>query len=393
MERVNHMASIRERIDAHGKKTHQAQVRISGYPPQTKTFASKTDARRWAQQVEVDIQTGMYIRQSQSGMKTVANVMDEYERMVLPRKKRGGIDNVAALRYWRKHLGAYSLSTVTPKLIEDYRDRLARGIISGDKPVAAATVLRYMMALSSAFSHAVNWGWCEHNPVKTAAKPKVNNNRIRYLSDDEHERLLTACRASDNKDLYLVIVLALSTGMRKGEIMGMRWESIVFYDERGFAKLVLGVEDTKNSTQRSVLIASHAYELLRQRRTSAITGWAAHTVTGFVFPSAFNPSRPVDLRAPWKSALLKAKIKHFRFHDLRHTAASYLAMNGATTLEIKEALGHKSTAMAERYSHLSRSHVDEVVLHMNLRHFGNSKSQDRELAPESALASQQPPSR
>ena len=84
------MASIRERIDADGKKTHQAQVRVKGYPPQTRTFATRTDAKRWAQQTEVDIRSGLHIRQSQSTSRTVSDLLDEYQKTVLPAKKRGG---------------------------------------------------------------------------------------------------------------------------------------------------------------------------------------------------------------------------------------------------------------------------------------------------------------
>jgi integrase len=364
------MASIRERVDADGKKTFQAQVRIKGYPPQTRTFATKTDAKRWSHQTEVDIRSGMHIRQTQSTTRTVADLIDEYEKIVLPGKKQDADASKATFEFWRKHLGDYALSAVTPKLIEEKRDRLAREETHHKKPRAPATVLRYMMLLSHAFSTAVNWQWCERNPVEAANKPKVNNRRVRYLNDDERERLFTECRASENLDIYLVVVLAMSTGMRKGEIMGMRWEAVTFHEERGFAKLLLSAEDTKNSTQRSVFIASLAYQLLHRRRAALTTRETTKTLTGLVFPSSINPKNPVDLRKPWETALTRAEITDFRFHDLRHTAASYMAMNGATTLEIKEALGHKSTAMAERYSHLSQSHVDDVVLKMNERHFG-----------------------
>ena len=163
--------------------------------------------------------------------------------------------------------------------------------------------------------------------------------------------------------------------MRKGEIMGMKWEAITFFEDRSRAKLLLSAEDTKNSTQRSALIASHAYELLHKRRADVTTPETVNSLKGLIFPSAVNPQNPVDLRTPWETALKRAKICDFKFHDLRHTAASYMAMNGATTLEIKEALGHKSTAMAERYSHLSESHVDDVVLKMNERHFGQNTNQ------------------
>ena len=364
------MASIRERIDAAGQKTYQAQVRIKGFPPKTRTFATKTDAKKWGRQTEVDIQSGMHIRQSQASSRTFSDLLDEYVKVVLPKKKQNVSVNDAMVAFWRKQIGTYSLSAVSTKLIEEKRDLLAHEKSPRKKPRAAATVLKYMMLLSHIFSTAVNWQWCERNPVESAAKPTVNNKRVRYLRDDECQSLLQACQASENQDIYLVVVLALSTGMRKGEIMGMKWEAVTFFEDRGFAKLLLSAEDTKNSTQRSAMIASHAYELLLKRRTTLTQPKTVNSLTGLIFPSMVNPGNPVDLRTPWETVLKRAKVNDFRFHDLRHTSASYMAMNGATTLEIKEALGHKSTSMAERYSHLSQSHVDDVVLKMNERHFG-----------------------
>lgn len=364
------MASIRERTDSAGQKTYQAQIRIKGFPPQTRTFATKTDAKKWARQTEVDIQSGMHIRQSQASSRTFSDLLDEYERVVLPKKKQEVSVNNAMVAFWRKQIGSYSLSAVSTKLVEEKRDLLANEKSPRKKLRAPATVLKYMMLLSHIFSTAVNWQWCERNPVESATKPKVNNKRVRYLHDDERQSLLQACKVSENHDIYLVVVLAISTGMRKGEIMGMKWEAVTFFEDRGYAKLLLSAEDTKNSTQRSALIASHAYELLHARRKTLTTPSTEIKLKGLVFPSAVDFKKPVDLRTPWETVLRRAKINDFRFHDLRHTSASYMAMNGATTLEIKEALGHKSTAMAERYSHLSESHVDDVVLKMNERHFG-----------------------
>ena len=154
--------------------------------------------------------------------------------------------------------------------------------------------------------------------------------------------------------------------------MNMRWAALEFHGNVGFARLQLEAKDTKNKSGREVLIGSHAFDLLMRRREDLKAADVTDDPTGLVFPSYFNPENPVDLRAPWEAALKAAGVSDFRFHDLRHTTASYLTMNGATTLEIKAALGHKSTAMAERYSHLSKSHVDDVVLRMNKRHFGKA---------------------
>lgn len=91
--------------------------------------------------------------------------------------------------------------------------------------------------------------------------------------------------------------------------------------------------------------------------------------TDLLFPGR-NPKKPVDLKKPWTTAVRKAKLMDFRFHDLRHSAASYLAMNGASTIEIAAVLGHKTLQMVKRYSHLANSHTSSVVTAMNEKIFG-----------------------
>ena len=203
-------------------------------------------------------------------------------------------------------------------------------------------------------------------------RPKVSNERTRYLTDAERESLLNACKNSSNPDLYLVVVLAISTGMRKGEIMGMRWQDIHTAPDQSFTRVHL--TKTKNGKARSVLLTSPALELLEDRRTKLMESKQAKVAAGLVFPSTANATRPVDLRKPWRAALQAAGIEEFRFHDLRHTTASYLAMNGASLLAISKVLGHKTTKMTERYSHLATSHIDEVVRSMNAKKFGQASN-------------------
>ena len=183
-------------------------------------------------------------------------------------------------------------------------------------------------------------------------------------------QLLNACKNSSNPDLYLVVVLAISTGMRKGEIMGMRWQDVHTAPDQSFTRVHL--TKTKNDKARSVLITSPALEMLEERRAKLIESRQIKAATGLIFPSATNADQPVDLRKPWGFALQTAGIEEFRFHDLRHTTASYLAMDGASLLSISKVLGHQTTKMTERYSHLATSHIDEVVRSMNAKKFGTA---------------------
>lgn len=123
------------------------------------------------------------------------------------------------------------------------------------------------------------------------------------------------------------------------------------------------LQDTKNGERRVLPLAHHALELMQAQYEGR------NKVSPLVFPSPQEPTRPWESRAAWLAVLEKAKIEDFRFHDLRHTAASYLAMNGASTNEIAEVLGHKTLAMVKRYSHLSEVHTAGVVEKMNKKIF------------------------
>jgi integrase len=156
-----------------------------------------------------------------------------------------------------------------------------------------------------------------------------------------------------------VVVLALSTGMRHGEIMGLTWDAVDLNKGRAI------LHETKNGERRAVAITGHALELLKE------LGKVRRIDSKLLFPAKeIAPQKPMDLRAPWESALKKAEIQDFKFHDLRHSAASYLAMNGASLAEIAEVLGHKTLQMVKRYAHLSEGHTASVVESMNTKIFG-----------------------
>ena len=172
-----------------------------------------------------------------------------------------------------------------------------------------------------------------------------------------NEKGLKACRESPNPYLYLVVVLALSTGMRQGEILSLTWRDIDFDDGK------ITLQDTKNGERRVVPLVGFALELLKNFAK-------LRRLDTFLVFSGKNRKKPADIRFAWEQALKAAKIKDFRFHDLRHTFASYLAMNKATLTELRILLGHNSPAMTARYSHLSEAYGTDVVSSMNEKIFG-----------------------
>lgn len=349
------MAYIEERKTKSGKTKYKAQVRLKGHPIQTATFERLTDARRWAKQVESAILEGRHFKTSESKKRTFKELIERYEREVLPNKPKAKQEK--QFEWWKEQLGSYVLADITPALIGEYRDKLLSGITHHGKKRSPGTVLRYIAALGHAFKIARNeWGWLEESPMEKVRKPKPGRGRVRFLSDDERSRLINVCKNSSNKDLYLIVVLALSTGMRKSEILNLRWDDSIDLER---SKIV--VNDSKNGDRRSLPLTGLALELMKTRKLEL------PDTTGLVFPSqkVQKPQKPIDIRSAWETAVKKANLKDFKFHDLRHSAASYLAMNGASLVEIAEVLGHRTLSMVKRYSHLSEDHTVNVVSKMN----------------------------
>jgi integrase len=191
------MPTIEKRTKNDGKEVYRVKVRRRGYATQTATFARLTDARKWAQMTEAAIEEGRHFKTTEAKRHTLAELVDRYIRDVLPGKSASSIYmQTRQLGWWKEQFRFHALADITPSLIAEYRDKLARG---DRKPRSNATVLRYMAALSHTFTIAVKeWRWLEESPIRNVSKPKESRGRVRFLSDEERERLLAACQTSDN---------------------------------------------------------------------------------------------------------------------------------------------------------------------------------------------------
>jgi integrase len=208
------------------------------------------------------------------------------------------------------------------------------------------TVLRHLLRLSQR-----RRGYLDQVPH--VDMPKSPNGRTRYLSEEEISKLLTARAASKNRHLSATVTLAIHTGMRKGEILGLEWERVDLAKDLGFnARITL--YDTKNREPRGVPLNKAAIAAL-----ASIEPDPAQR-TGRVFKRR-NGEDWGQIRTAFENAVQRAGLPDFRFHDLRHTAASHLAMRGRPLKEIQEVLGHKSFSMTLRYAHLSPMHLRTAV--------------------------------
>jgi len=347
------MATISKRGDG-----YQVKIRIKGHPAQTNTFKRLTDAKRWGTQTEAAIRERRYFKTAEAEKHTFADLADRYISDILPTKPKSQYKQTQQLKWWKDQIGDYTLADVTPALIAEQRDKLLKTPTRRGPAMQPASVVRYLAALSHAFSVAVKeWGWLDDSPMRKVGKPKEPRGRVRFLSDQERTALLDACRDSENPYLETIVVLALSTGMRQGEIMNLTWNHVDLKSTR------ITLTETKNDERRTIPLTGRALELLKTHAK------VRRLDTDLLFPGR-NPKRPFEIRKAWLAALEAAEIKDFRFHDLRHTAASYLAMGGATLAEIAEILGHKTLAMVKRYSHFSTDHVSGVISKLNDRMFG-----------------------
>lgn len=347
------MAYIEERTDSKDQKRYRVQIKLKGFPAQSATFERKTDARKWAQQTESAMREGRHFKTIEAKRHTVGEMMDRYKKSILPTKGSHQPNQKIQLEWWKIRIGDYTLADCTPALIAQCRDELLEGKTRLKKKRSPATVNRYLAALSHCFTIAMKeWGWIDDNPMRKVTKPKEPRGRVRFLSDDERGRLLKACKDSPNPLLYPIVVIALSTGARLGEILSIAWNQVDL--NRG----TITFYETKNKQIRVVPLVGHALEVVKEMNK------VRRIDTDLLF-SGNDHKKPIDIRHPWEVALKKAEIKNYRFHDNRHSAASYLAMSGATLVEIAEILGHKTLQMVKRYAHLSESHTARILERMN----------------------------
>lgn len=345
------MATIQKRLTSKGEPRYRVLVRVKGRPGQNATFRRMTDAKRWAEQTEADLRRGKYFPDRAAKGRLFTELVDRYvshglgdvsERERAVRRRH--------LAWWSQELGEYALADIGPRRIAEARNKLAHQPVGG-RPIRPATQNRYLCSLSTAFRYAIReLEWLDANPVAKLDKRREPRGRVRFLDADERRRLLEACQESRNPHLHTLVLLAISTGMRQAELLALRWCDLDL--DRGVAM----VQDSKNGDRRSVPVVGLALEDLRRQERTAKDPYAPIFLGirgGTTFPNN-----------AWKAARRRAGLEDFRFHDCRHTAASYLAQSGARLHEIADILGHRTLAMVKRYAHLTEPHTLAVARRM-----------------------------
>lgn len=349
---------IEVRTGSDGKVSYRAKVRVKPFPAQSATFARLTDAVLWRQQTATDMRRGKYFQTAEARKHTFGEFIDRYIATVLPRKPKSIKKQTAQLLWWKEQIGDRLLSEVNTPLIVELRDKLGNGTTYRGGKRSLATVNRYLAVLSHAFSIAVNeWQWLTESPIKRL-KQKESNGRIRFLSDDERDRLLQACKESKNKYLYLIVMIALSTGLRLNEILSMRYSTIRWENDN--CLITIPASSSKNGYEHQIPLVGIAKQLLAEHAK------IRRLDTDLVFPANKGlKSRPAVIRSAWENVIQVSEIKEFTFHCLRHTAASWLAQANVSGPIIQKILNHRSSNISARYIHFAESHLQNALKKMN----------------------------
>lgn len=316
------MASIRKR-----GSQWQARITRSGYPTVAKSFSSRPEAERWARSIEAEMDQGAYVSRANIETTTFGEVIRRYLETVTPLKRGGPTEAIRLRAVLRNRFTQLSLANLSPQAAAAFRDeRLAT--------CKANTVIRDIAALSAIVNHARReWGFAISNPFEQIRKPIMPPGRDRVLSQGEEESLLIALAPINRRNPLMqpLVIVALETAMRRGELLGMRWENVDLARRTAFLPL------TKNGLARTVPLSSRAVETLVNMPTR----------TGeLVFPISI-----AAMEANFLRAVRRAKLNNLHFHDLRHTATSRISRKLPNLIELAAVTGHTSLQMLKRYYH------------------------------------------
>jgi integrase len=332
------MAGVSAVYDREGEHIGwKVSVRKKGFPPQFKTFRTKAEALAWAAVVESEMVRGVWRDRSESESTTLGDCFDRYAKEVLPYRKDGGRRGLSFLLQWKKR-------PIASRFMASIRgEDVAACIKEMEAEGKSANTIRIHLALLSHLFTVARKEWGMENlsnPVELVRKPRLPQGRDRRLVADEEKRLLDTCNAM-NPEIAAVVRIAIETGMRQGEIMGMTWDKV------DVKRRTVLLDETKNGTRRIVPLSSAAVGVLEA---------LPRRIDGKVWTYTQD-----GLKAMYRKAVARASITGLTFHDLRHEAASRLFEKGLNPMQVAAITGHKTLQMLKRYTHLRAEDLAKLL--------------------------------
>ncbi|HET6464863.1 MAG TPA: tyrosine-type recombinase/integrase, partial [Nitrospiria bacterium] len=292
--------------------------------------------------IRANIVEGRFFDTLEEKQRTFAEMMEKYQKEVSVRKSpKGPPRDRTALQHLLPIFEKLTLAEISPKLISAYK------VMRREEGAAPTTINKELGLMRHAFNVAIKeWEWCRDNPVRRVAMEKENNSRVRYLTDEEFERLLPECPDW----LRPIVMVARYTGMRRENIVTLRWDQVNL-----FRKVVL-LDQTKNGDRLGIPLCEKVLEVFKVQNKVRRLG------SPYVFPVADGSHIKGDaVSMAFIRTCRRIGILDFRFHDLRHTFASMLVQRGVDLYRVQRLLGHRDARMTQRYAHLSPENLREAV--------------------------------
>jgi len=300
----------------------------------TKT-ANKKVAQRIYDRAKVEALDGKFFKNERSKMPfdlMVNEFLEKHSKV----EKESYENDVSTGKRLTAHFKHTPIGKITSYDIKSWRQRRRQHITRKGTPISKSALNVELSFLKTMFSLAVEWEWLPENPAQSIKKLKGETKRLRFLNREEITLLVDCVRPY----LKPVIITAISTGMRRGEIASLKWKNV------DFIYRFIRVEKTKNKEPRDIPIDDFLFETLKSLKESRKMG-------GHVF--LMKNEKKLNLSSVhvhFREALTDLGIEDFRFHDLRHTAASLYASGCCDIMSLKNLLGHKTLEMTQRYAHL-----------------------------------------
>lgn len=305
----------------------------------------KKDAELYVTMFKADLLRGKLDLVENIGCKLFKELADEYLKYAKANNRSYDTIKGKVTRF-KEIWGNKQLKDISPIDIERYKvkrksdKKTKEKIIDGKKIpakyISTSTINRDIEVLRKMFNIAIANNWLNKNPCTSVKKFRQENRIERYLTPKEETELIAVCN-SEHKHLKNIIRFALNTAMRKGEILGLTWKCVNF----GERKITL--IETKNGKKRYIPINSVVLEILKEEQN--------RSCCEYVFYNSATQTRYSDLKRAFNSVCKKANISNFRFHDLRHTAATRMVAAGVPITTVKDILGHSDIHTTMRYSH------------------------------------------
>lgn len=297
--------------------------------------STKSEARAYLREIERKIDRGEYIpkKRKEVFFEVLAGYYMKWAKVNKLSWKRDRIFLDHLVPFFKRKM----LHQISPMLIEHHKRKRK-------KAVSGSTINKELSCLRHMLNMAIDEGFLAQNLVKKVRFFPEQNQKERILKEREIMELLKHC----NDQIRPIIIIALNTGMRRGEILNLRWQSV----DLGIK--FISVERTKSGKGRKIpmnsLVERTLWELWMKKADNEYVFWNRRTGKPFQ-----------DVKKSFKSACCKAKIDNLRFHDLRHTFATRLVERGVDIVTVSQLLGHSSIRMTMRYSHPSPDHKRKAV--------------------------------